>query len=218
MNPSNGTPDTEILQKYDALCKSSKGNPLLSELLTWVDARASNSLSDYSPARRRAYYLAMVRVLGFLLTNYLDIEHDIAPSEVKRLRRHFDEAERLAGSDKELQFQLTCSNDPTGIIARCWRFDFDNELSNVLRELHSELKVVAGDFQAFEAWRQASGRQKLERFRIALRHRLSYSDAEKEEIKAFYGQHNTLAQALSPDADTSFQLREQMEKKLLSPN
>jgi hypothetical protein len=209
--------DTVLLQKYGELCKASKNNPLLIDLLTWVDARASQSMSSYSPAGGRAYYFALVRVLGFLLTNYLDPERPFMPSKLPRLLNHFDEAENLAKGEAQLQFQLTCGDNPLGVIARCWRFGLDDELSNVLRKLHIELKHVSQDFKVFQNWRSNQGKQWLTQVRDAIGHPLSYSNAQKKEIEEYYELHKLVAQALKPDSGASLQLREQMEQILLAP-
>jgi hypothetical protein len=64
--------DIAFLQMHEELLRSSRENPLLTDLLKWVDARAIQLLPNYSPARGRAYNLALIRVVGFLLANYLD--------------------------------------------------------------------------------------------------------------------------------------------------
>jgi hypothetical protein len=139
------------------------------------------------------------------------------PSKLPRLLNHFDDAENLAKGEEQLQFQLTCGDNPLGVIARCWRFGLDNELSTVLRKLHIELKLVSQDFKVFENWRSSQGKQWLKQVREAIGHPLSYSDVQKKEIEKYYRQHMTLAQDLKPDSGVSLQLFEKMEQILLSP-
>ena len=202
----------QMKQKADALVAE---NEEFQQLLTWVNKKAISVEGSYKPVKVRAFYLALIRILGFAVVSKFDPTRSKAKdrNEARQFALSFKRAHDLA---LDLAFQLNHNTDTGNILVPIFALDIEPRLKQVLQQLQAELPNPKEDKEKFEDWRQDKGQDWVEEIKDAIGHELQFSEQQKELIKQYYNANKSLIDEIY-EAEVTPEVREEILKTLFLP-
>ena len=194
-------------------------NKTLQQLLYWGNQKSLAIELPYKPAEVRAFYLALIRVLGLAFVKTLDPNVKLNGSESRRFASHFERAHSLVSRpDVNITLNLSQGFEPAGVIARVFAFDLSPELKLVLQELQAIIPSPKNDIKGFEQWRQDNGAAWIGKLKDAIGYDLHLGQEEKEIVKQYYDAHHLLVECLNSEGcEVTIAVRQQIEETLLLP-
>lgn len=191
----------------------------LQQLIIWINQKSHRVNLNCPQSAVRAFYLAIIRVLGLFFINTIDPNVNVNFAKIRNLIRHFKQTNSLINDTNTiLTIRLTQGLDPAGIIAHILAFDFEPELKVLLQEFQLQILILENNINSFEKWRQDNGQIWIERLITAIGYNLQFSTEEKETLKQYYYAHNLLIKCLNRDScEVTGVVRQQIEDSLLLP-
>jgi dsRNA-specific ribonuclease len=199
----------QMNQEADALVAEDEK---LQQLLTWINKKSLSVEPYYKPAKVRAFYLALVRLLGLAFVRNFDPTRSGA--KARQFALSFNRAREVA---LDLAFNHNSNLDPANVLVCVFALDVEPELKQALQRLQAELPDPKADREGFEAWRQANGQAWFEEIRNLLGHDLQLSDAQKDLLKQYYDANKLLVECLNSARQVSEAVRQEIEETLLLP-
>jgi hypothetical protein len=198
----------QMKQKADALIAE---NEEFQQLLTWVNEKAISVEGSYKPAKVRAFYFALIRILGLAFVSNFDPTR--SSGKARRFTLSFNRAHDLA---LDLAFELNHNTDPENILIPIFALDIEPRLKQVLQQLQAELPNPKEDKEKFEDWRQDKGQDWVEEIKDAIGHDLQFSEQQKELLKQYYKANKSLIDEIYK-AKVATEVREEILETLFLP-
>jgi dsRNA-specific ribonuclease len=208
---------TEILrqmkQKVDAIVAEDEK---LQQLLIWINKKCLSIEPAYKPIKFRAFYLALVRLLGLGLIRNFDPTRGSASA--RQFAQSFDRARNIARDlALDVAFKRNPNTDPANVIVSIFTLDLEPELKLVLQKLQDELPDPKEEKERFEEWRQTNGRYWVEKITKLLGCDLQFSQQQKQLLKDYYDANLLLVEYLASNCNISQEVRQEIEDTLLLP-
>lgn len=191
------------------------------QLLTWVKEKSLSVEGSYKPAKVRAFYLALVRILGRAFVRKFD------PTRTKATERNdahqfalsFNRAHDLA---LDLAFKLNHNTNPENILVSIFALDIEPGLKQLLQQLQEQLQAefpaLKEEKKRFETWRQANGQDWVEKIKEAIGHDLNFSEQQKELLKQYYDANKKLLiECINNASNVAPEVREAILETLFLP-
>ncbi len=196
----------QMKQQADALVAEDE---TLQQLLAWVNQKSLAVERSYEPAKVRAFYLALVRVLSFDFAKAFD-----DPTHGRSSARSFTFIfNRACGLALNLAFDFDAKNVLLCLLA----LDLEPQLKQAMQELEAELPDPDKDPERFDKWRKDKGQAWVEKLTALIGHNLQFSEQQKKLLKEYYKANKLLVEYLNSGCDVTPAIREEIEKKLLLP-
>jgi dsRNA-specific ribonuclease len=196
----------QMKQQADALVAKDE---TLQQLLTWVSQKALSVDSSYEPAKVRAFYLALIRVLGFDFAKAFD-----DPSRRRSFARSFTSVfDRSRGLALNLAFDF----DPKNVLLCLLALDIEPKLKQAMEELEAELPDPDEEAERFDEWRKTKGQAWVEKITGLIGYNLQFSEAQKDLLKEYYKANKSLVEELNSGCQVSKAVRQEIEETLLLP-
>lgn len=212
----NSDEATELLrqkQKVDALVAEDEK---LQQLLIWINKKCVSVEPAYKPIKVRAFYLALVRLLGLGLIRNFDPTRGSASA--RQFAQSFDRARNIARDVAlDVAFKRNPNTDPANVIVSIFTLDLEPELKLVLQKLQDELPDPKEEKERFEEWRQTNGRYWVEKITKLLGCDLQFSQQQKQLLKDYYNANLLLVEYLASNCNISQEVRQKIEDTLLLP-
>lgn len=203
----------QMKQKVDALVAEDKK---LQQLLTWINNKCSAVDSTYKPIKVRAFYLALVRLLGLGLVSNFDPTRSSA--KARQFALSFNRAKDIAHDVAlDVAFKRNPNTDPANVIVSVFTLEFEPELKLVLQQLQTELPNPKLEREKFEEWRQAQGQLWIKKISKLLNCDLEFTQQEKELLKRYYNANLLLMECLNSATHVSQEVRQEIIDNLLLP-
>lgn len=202
----------QMKQKADALVAE---NEEFQQLLTWVNEKAISVEGSYKPAKVRAFYFALVGILGRAFFRNFDPTRSKAKdrNQARQFALSFNRAHDLA---LDLSFELNHNTDTGNILVPIFALDIEPRLKQVLQKLQAELPNPKEDKEKFEDWRQDKGQDWVEEIKDAIGHDLQFSEQQKELLKQYYDANKLLIDCIYK-AKVATEVREEILETLFLP-
>lgn len=199
-------------QQVDALVAE---NEEFQQLLTWVNEKAMAVEGSYKPAKVRAFYFALVGILGRAFVRNFDPTRSKAKNrnQARQFALSFNRAHDLA---LDLAFELNHNTDTGNILVPIFALDIEPRLKQILQQLQAELPNPKEDKEKFEDWRQDEGQDWIEEIKDAIGYELQFSEQQKELIKEYYNANKLLIDCIYK-AEVTPEVREEILKTLFLP-
>jgi dsRNA-specific ribonuclease len=203
----------QMKQQADALVAE---NEEFQQLLTWVNEKAISVEGSYKPAKVRAFYFALVGILGRAFVRNFDPTRSKAKdrNQARQFVLSFNRAHDLA---IELAFELNHNTDPGNILIPIFALDLEPRLKQVLQQLQAELPNPKEDKEKFEDWRQDKGQDWVEEIKDAIGHDLQFSEQQKELLKQYYNANKLLMDYINKASNVAPEVREEILETLFLP-
>lgn len=200
----------EMKESADAIVA---GDEKLQELLSWIEQKSS-AVKDYSkPVKLRAFYLAIIRLLGIAVVRNFD------PSRGGSKARHFITSfNRGRDFALDLAFNFNPNLNPANVLVSIFALDLEPELKRVLQELKAEISEGMQDKEKFEEWRQARGLDWANKIEAAIGYELNFTKSQKDLLKEYYNANKLLEECIDRVADLTPEMREAIEESMFLPN
>ena len=196
----------QMKQQADALVAKDE---TLQQLLTWVSQKALSVDSSYEPAKVRAFYLALIRVLGFDFAKAFD-----DPTRRRSFARSFTSVfDRSRGLALNLAFDF----DPKNVLLCLLALDIEPRLKQAIEELEAELPDPDEEAERFDEWRKTKGQAWVEKITGLIGYNLQFSEAQKDLLKEYYKANKSLVEELNSGCQVSKAVRQEIEETLLLP-
>ncbi|MBW4543944.1 MAG: hypothetical protein KME25_05815 [Symplocastrum torsivum CPER-KK1] len=196
----------QMKQQADALVAKDE---TLQQLLTWVSQKALSVDSSYEPAKVRAFYLALIRVLGFDLAKAFD-----DPTRRRSFARSFTSVfDRSRGLALNLAFDF----DPKNVLMCLLALDIEPRLKQAMEELEAELPDPDEEAERFDEWRKTKGQAWVEKITGLIGYNLQFNEAQKDLLKEYYKANKSLVEELNSGCQVSKAVRQEIEETLLLP-
>ncbi len=196
----------QMKQQADALVAKDE---TLQQLLTWVSQKALSVDSSYEPAKVRAFYLALIRVLGFDFAKAFD-----DPTRRRSFARSFTSVfDRSRGLALNLAFDF----DPKNVLLCLLALDIEPKLKQAMEELEAELPDPDEEAERFDEWRKTKGQAWVEKITGLIGYNLQFSEAQKDLLKEYYKANKSLVEELNSGCQVSKAVRQEIEETLLLP-
>ena len=196
----------QMKQQADALVAKDE---TLQQLLTWVSQKALSVDSSYEPAKVRAFYLALIRVLGFDFAKAFD-----DPTRRRSFARSFTSVfDRSRGLALNLAFDF----DPKNVLLCVLALDIEPKLKQAMQELEAELPDPDKEAEKFNEWRKTKGQAWVEKITGLIGYNLQFSEAQKDLLKEYYKANKSLVEELNSGCQVSKAVRQEIEETLLLP-
>lgn len=202
----------QMKQQADALVAEKEE---FQQLLTWVNEKAISVEGSYKPAKVRAFYFALVGILGRAFFRNFDPTRSKAKdrNQARQFALSFNRAHDLA---LDLAFELNHNTDPGNILIPIFSLDIEPRLKQVLQQLQAELPNPKEDKEKFEDWRQDKGQDWVEEIKDAIGHDLQFSEQQKELLKQYYDANKLLIDCIYK-AEVAPEVREEILETLFLP-
>ena len=202
----------QMKQQADALVAE---NEEFQQLLTWVNEKANSVEGSYKPVKVRAFYFALVGILGRAFARNFDPTRSKAKdrNQARQFALSFNRAHDLA---LDLAFELNHNADTGNILVPIFALDIEPRLKQVLQQLQAELPNPKEDKEKFEDWRQDKGQDWVEEIKDAIGHELQFSEQQKELIKQYYNANKSLIDEIY-EAEVTPEVREEILETLFLP-
>ncbi|MCA1991368.1 MAG: hypothetical protein LDL41_04865 [Coleofasciculus sp. S288] len=198
----------QMKQRADALVAE---NEEFQQLLTWVNEKAIAVEGSYKPVKVRAFYLALVGILGRAFVRNFDPTRSKA--KARQFTLSFNRAHDLA---LDLAFQLNHNTDTGSILVPIFALDIEPRLKQILQQLQAELPNPKEDKEKFEDWRQDKGQDWVNEIKDAIGHNLQFSEQQKELLKQYYDANKLLMECIYK-AEVAPEVREDILETLFLP-
>jgi dsRNA-specific ribonuclease len=196
----------QMKQQADALVAKDE---TLQQLLTWVSQKALSVDSSYEPAKVRAFYLALIRVLGF---DFAKAFYD--PTRRRSFARSFTSVfDRTRGLALHLAFDFDAKNVLLCLLA----LDLEPQLKQAMQELEAELPDPDEEAERFDEWRKTRGQAWVEKITGLIGYNLQFSEPQKDLLKEYYKANKSLVEELNSGCQVSKAVRQEIEETLLLP-
>jgi dsRNA-specific ribonuclease len=196
----------KMKRQVDALVAEDK---TLQQLLTWVNQKALSVDSSYEPAKVRAFYLALIRVLGFDFAKAFD-----DPTRRRSFARSFTSVfDRTRGLALNLVFDFDAKNVLLCLLA----LDLEPQLKQAMQELEAELPDPDKEAEKFNEWRKTKGQAWVEKLTGLIGYNLQFSEQQKDLLKEYYKANKSLVEELNSVCQVSKAVRQEIEETLLLP-
>jgi dsRNA-specific ribonuclease len=196
----------QMKQQADALVAEDE---TLQQLLTWVKQKSLAVEGSYEPAKVRAFYLALVRVLGFDFAKAFD-----DPTRRRSFARSFT---FIFNRSRGLALNLAFDFDAKNVLLCLLALDLEPQLKQAMQELEVELPDPDKEPERFDQWRKAKGQAWVEKLTDLMGHNLQLGKQQKELLKEYYKANKSLVEYLNSGCDVTPAIREEIEEKLLLP-
>jgi dsRNA-specific ribonuclease len=204
----------QMKQQADALVAE---NEEFQQLLTWVNEKAIAVEGSYNPAKVRAFYFALVGILGRAFVRNFDPTRSKAKdrNQARQFALSFNRAHDLA---IELAFELNHNTDPGKILIPIFALDLEPRLKQLLQQLQAELPDPKEDKEKFEDWRQNKGQDWVEEIKDAIGHDLQFSEQQKELLKQYYDANKLLIDCIYKASNVPPEVKEEILKTWFLPD
>lgn len=203
----------QMKQKADALVA---GNDKLQQLLVWINKKSAAVEPSDRQTKIRAFYLAIVRLLGLGFVRNFDPVRSSAST--RQFALSFERAGKIARDVAlDLAFKRNPKSDPANVIVSILALDLEPELKRSLQKLQDELPHPKHEKVRFEEWRQANGQYWVEKISDLLGYDLHFSQQQKELLKEYYAANLLLVECLNSASNVSREVRQEIEDTLLLP-
>jgi dsRNA-specific ribonuclease len=196
----------KMKRQVDALVAEDK---TLQQLLTWVNQKALSVDFSYEPPKVRAFYLALIRVLGFDFAKAFD-----DPTRRRSFARSFTSVfDRTRGLALHLAFDFDAKNVLLCLLA----VDLEPQLKQAMQELEAELPDPDEEAERFDEWRKTRGQAWVEKITGLIGYNLQFSEPQKDLLKEYYKANKSLVEELNSGCQVSKAVRQEIEETLLLP-
>ena len=200
------------LQANDLVAKDNK----IQKLLNWIYEKSILVEPDYRQVKVRAFYLALIRVLGQGFVRNFDSAK--GGSSARQFILAFERAHKLINNMfLDVAFSQNYNTDPANVIASILTLNIEPELKQALQKLQTEIPSPRENKEACEDWRQNNGHLWLEKIKNLIGHDLQFSKEEKELLNQYYETNKLLLECLKKAENVSYEVREQIQEKMLLP-
>jgi len=187
-------------------------NEKLQELLKWVYKKSRQIEPDYQPVKVRAFYLALIWLLG--LTFARKVDPNCSPGKARRFFSCFNRACDVA---LDIAFFDNPKTDPANVIVSVFALELEPELKQALQQIKAELSDLDKEKDCFEDWRQNNGQDWIDKIRKILGHDLQLDDEQRNLLKKYYQENRCLLEEMNSNSNLSRPVREEIENTLFLP-
>lgn len=198
----------KMKEKADALVAEDKK---IQQLLNWVYKKSQLIEPSYKPAKVRAFYLTLFRILGLAFANKFDPSR--GASSARQFALSFNRANKMA---LDIAFINNPKFDPANVFISTFTLDFEPDLRQALQQLQNELPEPEHHRERFENWRQANGQAWVEKISNILGYDLQFTKPQKNLLREYYDANKLLVEALDA-SDLTPEAREKIESTLFLP-
>ncbi|MEQ9355753.1 ribonuclease III domain-containing protein [Coleofasciculus chthonoplastes] len=186
-------------------------NEKLQELLTWVYKKSLQVEPDYQPVKVRAFYLALIRLLGITFARKLD--PNCSPGKARQFFSCFN---RACDVVLDIAFFDNPNTDPANVIVSVFALDFEPELKQALQQIKAELPDLDEEKERFEDWRQNNGQDWIDKIKNILGHDLQLNNEQRNLLKQYYNANRCLLEQLNSNSNVTVTptVREEIKNKL----
>jgi hypothetical protein len=211
--------DELLLLMQEELNRLVDESDILLSLVNWIYNKSLSTNVECKPIAVRTFYLALIRVLDFMLSRALDPSLSFNNARTRQFISHFEKAYSLVNdSNVNISLNLGMGENPISIIARLLVFDFEPQLKSLIHQLHSQLVALKDDTQGFQRWRQACGQNFIHDFRNIIGHNTEFSEQDKQLLKRYYCGHDLLLSCLyNENCQVTELVQKEIEETLLLP-
>lgn len=191
----------------------------LQQLLVWVNQKSLSAKIPYKLAEVRAFYLALVSVLGKAFVRTLHPNLHLNGAKARNFVRHFERARSLVDNPNvTIALNFSLGDDPAGILACVFGLNLEPQLKQALEQFQTQLPSPKNDLESFEKWRQANGQAWIVKLTAIIGHNLYLGEQEKELLKRYYYANQLLVECLTTEScEVTSTVREKIEDTLLLP-
>ncbi|MFP5270764.1 ribonuclease III domain-containing protein [Coleofasciculus sp.] len=201
--------EATLLQKKAEADALIANNEKLQELLTWVNKKSLQTEPHYQPVKVRAFYLALIWLLGLTFARKLD--PNCSPSKA---RQFFSCLNRACDVVLDIAFFDNPKTDPANVIVSVFALDLEPKLKQALQQIKAELPDLDKNKDGFEDWRQNNGQDWIDKIRNILGHDLQLDDEQRNLLKQYYNANRCLLEELNSNSNVTPTVREEIENKL----
>ncbi len=187
-------------------------NEKLQELLTWVNKKSLQTEPHYQPVKVRAFYLALIWLLGLTFARKLD--PNCSPGKARRFFSCFN---RACDVVLDIAFFDNPNIDPANVIVSIFALELEPELKQALQQIQAELPDLDKEKYRFEDWRQNNGQDWIDQIRNILGHDLQLNDDQRDLLKQYYNANRCLVEELNSNSNITRPVREEIENTLFLP-
>jgi dsRNA-specific ribonuclease len=210
-------PPDEVVEKLWQMKESADAmvanDEKLQELLTWIEEKCRVVRYSYKQAKLRAFYLAIIRLLGIAIVRNFD------PSRGGSKARHFVSSfNRARDFALDLAFNYNPNLNPANVLVTLFALELEPELKRVLQELEAEIPEPKEEKEGFEEWRQARGLDWAKKIEAAIGFDLNFTKSQKDLLKEYYNANKLLEECIDRVAELSPETRDAIEKTMFLPN
>ncbi|OKH30598.1 hypothetical protein NIES2119_30605 [[Phormidium ambiguum] IAM M-71] len=184
----------------------------LQQLLSWIKLKSLSVRSDDKPAKVRAFYLAVVSLLGLPLVRNFDPNR--ASAKARQFATSFNRVREVA---LDLGFNLNPNTDPAYVLVSILAQDIDPQLKQTVQQLIAELPDPKEEREKFETWRQTNGLEWVAKLTDVLGIDFQLSDKQRELLKRYYSDNKLLLEYLNSVSNLTPTLRAEIEEGLFLP-
>ncbi|HAJ59778.1 MAG TPA: histidine kinase [Cyanobacteria bacterium UBA8543] len=192
----------------------------MQQILKWVNQKSCSVKTHHTPVALRAFYLALVRVLGLFLGRI-----HTNPNSLSRLYHSagsFVRAASLARKQATDVLDITLDVDLDVVLARIFALDLEPELSQKLQQIQAQMPDPDEDKERFNEWWQAENQAWIEQLKPVRIPELNISydghfNKFKGMLKAYYKFNQYLVERLNNSCHVSSEVRTHIEDTLLLP-
>ncbi|MFB2969203.1 ribonuclease III domain-containing protein [Aerosakkonema sp. BLCC-F183] len=190
-------------------------NEEFQKLLTWVKQKSLPVDSSYKPRKVRAFYLALIRILGSAFARNFDPTR--GGSQARQFATNFSRANDIANDIAlDLAFKANPHLSPANVLASISVINFEPELKQALQKLQAEMPDPKEEKESFDTWRKANGENWLKELRLAIGHNLQFSDKQKDLLKQYYDANKLLLECIGA-ANVTSEVKEEILESLFLP-
>jgi predicted NACHT family NTPase len=216
----NWNGDTLLLLKQQIDAITAK-DAELQQVLQWVSQKSCSVQAPYKPVAVRAFYLALVRVLGLSLARVHTNPDSL--SRIYHSAGSFPRAAALARKQSTNDLDLAFEVDLDVVLARVFTFNLEPELSQTLQQIQTQVPNPDEDRKRFNEWWQEEHQAWIEQlravripdFKVSQDGKLSKH--LKKALKDYYEFNKYLVARLNISCQVTSEVRSQIEDTLLLP-
>jgi len=201
--------EATLLQKKAEADALIANNEKLQELLTWVYEKSLQVEPDYQPVKVRAFYLALIWLLGITFARKLD--PNCSPGKARQFFSCFN---RACDVVLDIAFFDNSKTDQANVIVSVFALDFEPELKQALQQIKAELPDLDEEKERFEDWRQNNGQDWIDKIKNILGHDLQLDDEQRNLLKQYYNANRCLLEELNSNSNVTPTVREEIKNKL----
>ncbi|MEQ8382568.1 MAG: ribonuclease III domain-containing protein [Coleofasciculus sp. A1-SPW-01] len=201
--------EATLLQKKAEADALIANNEKLQELLTWVNKKSLQTEPHYQPVKVRAFYLALIWLLGITFARKLD--PNCSPGKARQFFPCFN---RACDVVLDIAFFDNPNTDPANVIVSVFALDLEPELKQALQKIKAELPDLDKEKERFEDWRQNNGQGWIDKIRNILGHDLQLDDEQRNLLKKYYNANRCLLEELNSNSNVTSTVRQEIENKL----
>ena len=213
------TADTLLLLKRQ-IDEIAAKDEQLQQILKWVSYKSRSVRAPYKPVALRAFYLALVRVLGLFLSRI-----HTNPNSLSRLYHSAGSFARAASLTRQQAtdvLDLAFEVDLDVVLARVFAFNLEPELSQTLQQIQAQMPNPDEDKERFNEWWQAENQAWIEQLKPVKIPELNISyEGEfskcKNALKHYYKFNQYLIYRLNNSCNVTIAGRQEIEETLLLP-